>query len=294
VNDDAAQGHGGQEKIMSDHVLTILQTAFTGVSAETIQQIYAASRLASYPPGTVLIKQDQIEHTFYVLVAGQCNVFQYFEGANFLVDYVKPGQFFGELALILDVPRSAEIVTSETVTVLEITRDDFDAHIKPNADTLLALVRAILQRILERDQKIGQLVRHKQFEARTPEIFISYARSDEAFARRLAQDLIKQNFHVWLDVLHIEAGMGWSRQIGKALDTCPILLLIMTPDSLESENVEDEWNFYLDKQKTVIPILYRPCAIPYRLHKLQYIDFTRKAYDVAFARVVSDLLAKLS
>ena len=127
-----------------------------------------------------------------------------------------------------------------------------------------------------------------------PEIFVSYSHADEPFARRLVTDLKKRKFNVWLDVFDIQSGASWARQIGEALDTCRLMLLILSPDSMVSENVEDEWNYYLDKQKMIVPVLYRPCDIPYRLHKLHYIDFDESAYDEALARLVTDLQARLA
>jgi hypothetical protein len=129
---------------------------------------------------------------------------------------------------------------------------------------------------------------------RQPEVFISYSRADEAFARKLSQDLIKEKINLWMDVLHIGSGESWARQIGAALDTCKVMLLILSPDSMQSENVEDEWNYYLDKKKVVLPVLHRACDVPYRLHKLQYIDFLNKPYESSVSRVISDILMVVS
>ncbi len=51
------------------------------------------------------------------------------------------------------------------------------------------------------------------------------------------------------------------------------MLVVLSENSVKSENVLDEIAFALKERKEVIPILYRDCVIPYRLGRLQYIDF---------------------
>ena len=52
-------------------------------------------------------------------------------------------------------------------------------------------------------------------------IFFSYSRSDGSdFALRLALDLKKEGFNVWIDQEDIRAGSEWDLAIEKALETC--------------------------------------------------------------------------
>ncbi len=103
--------------------------------------------------------------------------------------------------------------------------------------------------------------------------FFSYSRNDSEFALRLAEDLKAAGANVWLDQLDIEGGMLWDREVEKALANCPRMLVILSPNSANSDNVQDEVSFALSKQKRVIPVLYRECDIPFRLARLQHIDF---------------------
>ena len=49
----------------------------------------------------------------------------------------------------------------------------------------------------------------------------------------------------------------------------------MSPESVSSENVIDEVAFALEKRKQIIPVFYRECEIPFRLRRIQYVDFRR-------------------
>lgn len=108
--------------------------------------------------------------------------------------------------------------------------------------------------------------------------FFSYAREDSEFVLRLYEDLKGSGASVWIDQFDIEPGTPWEQAVQGALDDCWRLLAILSPRSVKSDNVLDEISFALNKQKRVIPILYRDCDIPYRLVRLQQIDF-RDNYD---------------
>jgi TIR domain len=103
--------------------------------------------------------------------------------------------------------------------------------------------------------------------------FLSYAREDSKFALRLAKDLRTAGTTVWLDQLDIKPGQRWDRSVEDALANCPILVIILSPASVASTNVMDEVSFALEQGKVVIPVLYRDCAIPFRLRRVQYLDF---------------------
>ncbi|MBZ0305325.1 MAG: toll/interleukin-1 receptor domain-containing protein, partial [Anaerolineae bacterium] len=131
--------------------------------------------------------------------------------------------------------------------------------------------------------------KHRRKITTPPKFFVSYARKDQRFVEQLAIDLKRRDIDVWLDLHNIDPGLSWSRQIGRALDLCSAMILVLSPDSLESENVDDEWNYYLDNKKMIVPLLYQECRVPFRLHKLQFINFVKQPYDAALSHLVSAL-----
>jgi hypothetical protein len=103
--------------------------------------------------------------------------------------------------------------------------------------------------------------------------FFSYSRADSSFVVQLAADLKAAGANVWLDQLDITPGQRWDSAIEDALKICPRLIVILSPTSVNSTNVMDEVSFALEEQKTVIPVIYTDCAIPFRLRRLQHVDF---------------------
>jgi TIR domain len=122
----------------------------------------------------------------------------------------------------------------------------------------------------------------------TQTAFISYSREDSEFALKLAGDLKAAGAAVWLDQLDIATGQPWDAVIERALIDCPRLMVVLSPAAIVSPNVQDEVSFALQKWKAVVPVLYRDCEIPYRLHRLQQVDF-RKDYARGLQELVEAL-----
>jgi tetratricopeptide (TPR) repeat protein len=116
-------------------------------------------------------------------------------------------------------------------------------------------------------------------------IFISYSRIDEPFARKITEALTQAGVDVWLDSLRIPAGIKWSSAIQDALISCDLMVLILSPDSMSSSNVEDEWQYFLDHKKPLIPLLYQQTERHFQLNRLQYIDFVNQSFESAFAQL---------
>ncbi len=119
-------------------------------------------------------------------------------------------------------------------------------------------------------------------------VFISYAHANAEFATRLAQDLAAAGFDYWMDVRGLQGGLQpgtrWANNIQEALEKCAAVVLILSPQSVESSAVENEWSYALDIRKPLFPIRHLECKIPFRLRPHQYIDFV-PGYDEGLSRL---------
>jgi hypothetical protein len=106
-----------------------------------------------------------------------------------------------------------------------------------------------------------------------PTTFISYSRADKEFVLRMARDLKSAGAKVWLDQLDIEPGQRWARALQDAITNSPRFLVVLSPHSVDSTNVEDEVAFALEEHKAIIPVLYCDCKVPFQLRPFQYVDF---------------------
>jgi len=127
--------------------------------------------------------------------------------------------------------------------------------------------------------------------------FLSYSRANKDFAIRLTKELKSEGFDVWLDILDIPAGSRWDREGEKALRESEIFMIILTPASVESENVLDEIGYAIDNGKHILPVLLESCDVPLRLRRFQYVDFSNKSFDEGIEsakQLLSDLTAQMT
>jgi hypothetical protein len=121
------------------------------------------------------------------------------------------------------------------------------------------------------------------------EYFLSYSRTDEEHALRLANDLIAAGVSVWVDQYDIRASQHWDSEIEAAVRRCGGMLVILSPRSTQSANVADEVACALDAGKCVIPFLIEKCAMPLRMTRLQLIDATTD-YDRALRKCLDEIM----
>jgi predicted ATPase len=119
-------------------------------------------------------------------------------------------------------------------------------------------------------------------------IFISYAHADSAFVDRLEADLRQQGFDPWVDRQRLKGGQRWRRELQDAVKRAQVLLLVLSPDAIASENVQIEYDYVLELGNVVIPLYYRQCEVPMELRAIQWIDF-RQSYEQGLAALLDDL-----
>ncbi len=121
-------------------------------------------------------------------------------------------------------------------------------------------------------------------------VFISYSRIDANFAWDVALTLRELNINVWMDQLDIAPGEHWDRAIHAALKNCTHLLVIHSQASFTSNNVWDEWSYFLNRRKPVVPLIIETVELPFRLERVQYIDFVHLPFKRAIDQLLNILL----
>ena len=103
--------------------------------------------------------------------------------------------------------------------------------------------------------------------------FFSYSRHDTELVKQLATDLKIRNMDVWLDQLDIPIGAKWDTCIEHALNESVGIILVLSTSSVQSDNVMDEVSYAINKGKHIIPILLDDCEVPFRIARIQQINF---------------------
>lgn len=123
-------------------------------------------------------------------------------------------------------------------------------------------------------------------------VFISYSRKDQAYARRLAKAIRKRGFDVWIDD-RIDYGERWWHEIENAIETCGAFVVVMTPDSKQSQWVLREILLTQRNEKPIFPILLKGQVFSI-LIDLQHVDVTDGSLPpVDFYRRLARILPRL-
>jgi WD40 repeat protein len=128
------------------------------------------------------------------------------------------------------------------------------------------------------------------------QVFISYAHDDKTFAERLARDLGDAGLDVWIDFRRIQGGELWRDEIFKGIAASDVVVICLSPASVESEWVRREILMARSQHKRVVPVMTTQC---YHLldsydetrwlSDIQIIDFEREAYAQVFPRLLAAL-----
>lgn len=131
----------------------IIPRAFPGIKPEEVQEIIINSQIKSYPAGTILCKEDAIEHTFYMILEGEFEVTKTINNMEKrLLKTLIAGDFFGEMALIHNAPRAATVQSLTPAVVLELDKQGFDRVLKHSPSVATAMVAEISNRLRANDQ----------------------------------------------------------------------------------------------------------------------------------------------
>jgi CRP-like cAMP-binding protein len=124
-----------------------------------LDRISQASREKAYPKNSVILFEDDPGDALYVVLAGQVKVVLVGEdGREVILSILGEGDFFGEMALIDDQPRSAHVIATQDSKLLVLHREDFHRCLEASPRIALGLLRAMSRRLRRADDTIGGLV----------------------------------------------------------------------------------------------------------------------------------------
>jgi hypothetical protein len=75
--------------------------------------------------------------------------------------------------------------------------------------------------------------------------FFSYSRSDSDFALKLAKNLREKGAEVWIDQNDIKFGNYWDSTVEKAIVSSEFVIVILSSNSADSDNVKNEVSYAL-------------------------------------------------
>jgi len=95
---------------------------------ETLVRLAQRMRREQVPAGSAVVDEGDDGDRFYVVLTGMFTVSQVSMGPR---SVLRPGDYFGEVALTMDVPRTASVRALTQATVASCDRETFDEFIRP-------------------------------------------------------------------------------------------------------------------------------------------------------------------
>jgi hypothetical protein len=94
-------------------------------------------------------------------------------------------------------------------------------------------------------------------------VFISYPRTEQKFAAVLRHHLGSWHYETWIDIENIPKGAYWPDEIDAGLNSCDVVLGVISPQAMESRQVKNEWDSALNDNKRLLLIyLLGPLLLP--------------------------------
>lgn len=132
----------------------------------------AFSRFAKkFKSGEVIISEYETGDCFYLIQSGQVQLVKCVNGTKKNLDILMPSEFFGEMAILENSPRSATCVAIDEVEVLEFNKENFEILITGNPQIALILLKLFCKRIYDQKRRLKILVLQDK-QARIGDVFL--------------------------------------------------------------------------------------------------------------------------
>jgi MFS family permease len=116
---------------------------FAQLPEPVLERLAAGATAVTVVPDQVVVARGEAGHRFYIIAAGRAAV-ELDEGAT---RELGPGDFFGEIALLRDVPRTATVRALDPLQLYAVERDEFIAAVTGHAPTLAAAEGVVASRL---------------------------------------------------------------------------------------------------------------------------------------------------
>jgi CRP/FNR family cyclic AMP-dependent transcriptional regulator len=112
----------------------------------------------SHPRNSTIISAGDPTDALYIVISGRLKVMMSDdEGREVILAILGQGEFFGEMGLIDEAPRSATVIAIEPCELLTINKMDFKKCLAENFEIAVGVMKGLVKRLREADKKIGSL-----------------------------------------------------------------------------------------------------------------------------------------
>ncbi|MGN0739394.1 MAG: Crp/Fnr family transcriptional regulator [Treponema sp.] len=132
-----------------------------------------------YEPEEVIISEFEPGNSFYLIQSGEVQLVKCVNGTKKNLDILKPGEFFGEMAILDNSPRSATCMAIGNVECLEFNKENFSILITGNPQLALILLKLFCKRIYDQKRRL-RILAIKDLALRVADVFLMYDEMEPA------------------------------------------------------------------------------------------------------------------
>jgi CRP-like cAMP-binding protein len=112
----------------------------------------------TYATGDIIFRQGDLGTEMYIIQEGTVEIVKHIGGESHVLSRLDKGDFFGEMAILENVARSADAVATGDVRVLAINGSRFDEMLRKNPEVAVRIIRKYSQRLREANALLERMV----------------------------------------------------------------------------------------------------------------------------------------
>lgn len=131
---------------------------FSGLSEEGLKRLAQVTTSKSFPKDHTIVEENEIGETLYMILSGKVKVVNIGpDGKEVILSVLGTGEFFGEMSLLDDEPRSATVISMEKTEMMQLRRKDFLNLWETNKEILSRVLSVISGRLRHANAQIRSL-----------------------------------------------------------------------------------------------------------------------------------------
>lgn len=131
---------------------------FEELPDEDLQAISELAVTRQYPKNTLVMCEGDCSDSLYIVLSGKVKVFlNDEEGKEVTLNIQGEGEYFGELAMLDNAPRSASVMTLEKTRLAVVSKSAFDECLECNPKIALTVIQGLARRLRELTENVRSL-----------------------------------------------------------------------------------------------------------------------------------------
>ena len=151
---------------------------FSGVSEDALKSIASLLIERSFPKNKTIVEEGAPGDYMYIIVEGRVKVTKLSgDGREKILELLNVGDFFGEMSLFDEAPRSASVKAMSKVRILALARSDFLRLLSRSPDLALSVIQELTRRLRQVDEQASSLS-FQRVKERTMGLLVRLAREE--------------------------------------------------------------------------------------------------------------------